>query len=87
MSAVSVTLIEETAAQSASASNISLGERIRAALGASVEWMGRFLRDMLVFVVMALPWVLSAAVIIVVVWLVLRRRRAAKRNNTSSGEE
>ena len=87
MSAVSVTLIEETAAQSASASNISLGERIRAALGASVEWMGRFLRDMLVFVVMALPWILSAAVIIVVVWLVWRRRRAAKQNNTSSGEE
>jgi len=87
MSAVSVTLMEETAAQSASATGIGLGERVRAALGASVEWMGRFLRDMLVFVVMALPWLLSVAVIAAVVWLVLRRRRAAKRNDTSSGEE
>lgn len=87
MSAVSVTLMEETAAQSASAAGIGLGERVRAALGASVEWMGRFLRDMLVFVVMALPWILSVAVIAAVVWLVVRRRRAAKRNDTSSGEE
>lgn len=87
MSAVSVTLMEETAAQSASATGIGLGERVRAALSASVAWMGRFLRDMLVFVVMALPWILSVAVIAVVVWLVVRRRRAAKRNDTSSGEE
>lgn len=87
MSAVSVTLMEETAAQSASAAGIGLGERVRAALGASVEWMGRFLRDMLVFVVMALPWILSVAVIAAVVWLVVRRHRAAKRNDTSSGEE
>lgn len=86
MSAVSVTLIEETAAQSASATDVSLGERIRAALAASVEWLGRFLRDMLVFVAMALPWALPAAAAAAVLWLVVRRRRA-KRNNTSSGEE
>lgn len=86
MSAVSVTLIEETAAQSASATDVSLGERIRAALGASVEWLGRFLRDMLVFVAMALPWALPAAAAAAVLWLVVRHRRA-KRNNTSSGEE
>lgn len=88
MSAVSVTLMEETAAQSASAAGIGLGERVRAALGASVEWMGRFLARYagLCGDGAALDSVRGRDRRRCVAGLV-RRHRAAKRNDTSSGEE
>lgn len=75
MSAVNVTLIEETSAQSAANEDVSLGERVRSALTASIKWLGQFLRNMLVFIVMILPVLVPVAVIALVVWLIVRRRR------------
>lgn len=74
MSAVNVTLLEESPAQSATAEDIGLGERLGAALRASLRWMGGFLRNMLVFVTMILPVAVPVAAIAAVVWLVVRRR-------------
>lgn len=85
MSAVRLTLEEETPAQSAAAGDVSLGERISAGLNASVKWLGQFFRNMLVFIVMALPVVVPVAIIAVAVWLIVRRRRA--KNHLNSKEE
>lgn len=74
MSAVNVTLLEESPAQSAAAEDIGLGERLGAALRASLRWLGGFLRNMLVFVTMILPVAVPVATIAAVVWLVVRRR-------------
>lgn len=84
MSAVNVTLIEETPAQSAANEDVSLGERVRSALSASVRWLGQFLRNMLVFIVMTLPVVIPVALIALVVWLIVRRRRG-RRSGESRG--
>ncbi len=78
MSAVNVTLIEETPAQSAANEDVSLGDRVRSALSASVRWLGQFLRNMLVFIVMTLPVVIPVALITLVVWLIVRRRRGKR---------
>lgn len=78
MSSVSVTLLEEGPAQSASAQDMGLGERLRAAFDASVQWLGGFFRNMLVFVTMALPVALPVAVIALAAWLIVRRRRARR---------
>ena len=51
-----------------------LGERLGAALKASLRWLGGFLRNMLVFVTMILPVAVPVAAIAAVVWLVVRRR-------------
>lgn len=75
MSSVNVTLVEETPSQSAAREDMSLGARMRAGLEASVKWLGQFLRNMLVFVVMALPVLAPAAVIAAVAWLIVRKRR------------
>lgn len=78
MSAVNVTLLEESPAQSATAEDIGLGERLGAALKASLRWLGGFLRNMLVFVTMILPVAVPVAAIAAVVWLVVRRRSPAR---------
>ena len=67
MSAVNVTLLEESPAQSATAEDNGLGERLGAALRASLRWLGGFLRNMLVFVTMILPVAVPVAAIAAVV--------------------
>lgn len=74
MSAVNVTLVEEKPADVAAA-DVSLGERIRSALSASVEWTGEFLRDVLVFAVMILPIAVPVTAVCIVLWLIRRRKR------------
>ena len=78
MSYVNVQLNEETSAQSAASSEVSLGQRILAALKATVTWMGSFGRGLLVFLAMALPVAAVLAVIGLVVWLIVRRVRRGK---------
>lgn len=75
MSEVGLTLIEETPAQSAVNEDVSLGERLRAALNASIRWLGQFLRNMVVFLVMILPVAIPVAVVALGIWLFVRRRR------------
>ncbi len=76
MTAVSVSLMEETPAQSA-IGQATLGERLRAALTASVQGVGQFLRNMLVFVTMALPVLVPLAIALVAWRLIRRKKRAA----------
>lgn len=75
-SAVSLTLVEETPAQTAAGAGVSLGERIASGWEASLEGLGRFFQNMLVFVIMALPVLVPLAVVGVALLVVLRRRKA-----------
>ena len=86
MSAVSVTLLEDTPAQSATAEDVGLGERLRAALNASLRWLGGFLRNMLVFVTMILPVAVPVAAIAAAAWLIVRRRRSRSPKDDSKEE-
>lgn len=86
MSAVSVTLLEDTPAQSATAEDVGLGERLGAALNASLRWLGGFLRNMLVFVTMILPVAVPVAAIAAAAWLIVRRRRSRSPKDDSKEE-
>ncbi|MDD3412091.1 MAG: DUF4349 domain-containing protein [Eubacteriales bacterium] len=79
-SAVSVTLREETPAQSAQAKELTLGERLASGLSASVQGLGEFFQNMLVFVTMCLPVLVPAALLALAVWLIARARKARKAN-------
>ena len=74
-SLVNLTLVEETPAQSASQTGVSLGERLVGGLAASLEGIGIFFQNMLVFLVMAMPIILLLAAIGLAAWLILRRKR------------
>lgn len=76
MSQVDVSLLEDSPV--AITSEMSMGERLSAALSTSVAAIGRFLRNMLVFVVMALP-VLIPLIVVILLVVILKRRCAAKR--------
>lgn len=77
LSYVNLNLVEETPASTATA-DITLGERLSAALTASIEWLGSFARNVLVFVVMILPAAIPLGVILLVWRLIVRRRRKNK---------
>lgn len=74
MSTVSLSIVEETPADSARA-DISLMERIGAAFVSSVEWLGEFSQDLIVFIAALLPAAVPVAVIVVVVILIRKRRK------------
>lgn len=86
MSAVSVTVMEETPAESAAAEDRSLGARISAGFSASLKWLGEFFRNMLVFIVMILPVLAPLAVVALIIWLAVRRRRQRAVKPTDGGE-
>lgn len=75
MTRVTLWLEEETPAQSAAAEDISLMERIGAALRASLNWLVQFGRGLLVFVAMALPVAGIVVLIALIVRLICRRRK------------
>ena len=74
LSAVSVTLVEEKPSDAMTDAEISLGQRLSAALKGSVKWLGGFLRDLLVFIVMILPVAVSAAILWLAVHFIRRRK-------------
>jgi len=74
-SLVSLTVVEETPAQSATQDGVSLGQRLADGLAASLEGTVRFFQNMLVFLVMAMPALLLLAVVGLAVWMILRRKR------------
>lgn len=76
MSAVSVNLIEDRPSDTAQA-DLSLWERIVAGLHASVEGMGEFLRDLAVFLAVALPWAVPVIVILVIIRIIRKRKKAS----------
>ena len=74
MSSVSLTIIEETPADSARA-DISLIERIGAAFTSSIEWLGEFGQDLIVFIAALLPVAAPIAVIAVIIVFIRKRRK------------
>jgi hypothetical protein len=74
MSAVSLTLMEDRPADTAAA-DLSLGERIRAGFAASIQFLGEFGRDLVVFLVVISPVAVPAALVIAAVVIIRRKRR------------
>ena len=88
LSAVTVTLNEESTVGAAQAEELPLGERIRKGFESSIRGLGRFFQNMLVFVVMASPVLAGACVLGVIVWLLVRaKRRKHSGNGPSDGVE
>ncbi len=75
MSYVYVNVQEAVVQDTVDDEDISLGQRLKAALKASVEGLIRFGRNLLVFLVMALPVIIPVAVVAVVIWLVRRNKK------------
>ena len=74
MSAVSVNLMEDRASDTAQA-DLTLMERIRAGLEASVENMGAFLRDLTVFIAVILPWAVPVVILFIVIRMIRKRKK------------
>lgn len=70
MSAVSISLIEEEV--TVVNPELTMGQRIRAGFESSVEWLGEFMRDVIVFAVMASP-VAGVALAAWLVWKLIRK--------------
>lgn len=81
-SLVTVTLVEETPAQSAAALTTSIEDRMASGLTATLSGIGQFFQNMLVFVVMSLPIILPLLIVGVGIWLVIRIRRKSPRKET-----
>ena len=54
---------------------VTLGQRILTGLQDSLEGLGEFLEDMLVFLVAALPWLAILGIVILIVRLIVKRRK------------
>lgn len=73
MSAVSLSLIEEKPADIAQA-DLTLGERIRAGFAASIEWLGEFSRDLVVFLVVISPVAVPVAAACILIHIIRKRK-------------
>ncbi len=78
MSAVYVTLQEETQAQSATSAQLSLSERLSSAFAASVAWLGGFARNLVVFLAIVSPVAVPVALLAVAIWLIRRHSKRKK---------
>ncbi len=74
-SAVSVTLVEQSAGDTAQATELTLWQRLQSGFEASVKWLGTFLQNLLVFLSLILPVLVPLAVVGVPIGLVVRARR------------
>lgn len=72
---VEITLQEETPAEQAADTQLSLGERLQAALTTGAETFLGFLQDAAVWLVSALPFAAVAVIIRIAVRLIIRRRK------------
>ena len=72
MSSVDLTLMEQE--QTVINPELTLGERIRAGFTDSIEWLGDFARDVVVFVVMASP-VIGVAAVLWLGWKLIAKLR------------
>ncbi|MBN1778291.1 MAG: DUF4349 domain-containing protein [Clostridiales bacterium] len=77
---VSVYLQEQTPSDTAAAEDITIGERLVNGLKASLEWLGGFFENMLVFLIAAAP-VLIPLIIAYIVYRIVRKRRKAKKQS------
>ncbi len=80
-SVVSVTLTEQTAAQEAQATQLTLWQRIQSGFTASIEAIGRFLQNLLVFLAVALPVLVPLLILTLILLWVLRIRKGKGAEN------
>ncbi len=80
MSYVYVNVQETVAQDDADDEELTLGQRLKAALKASIEGLGRFGRNLLVFLVMAAPVILPVAAVVLIIRLVKRSRKGKEEN-------
>ncbi len=78
MSYVYVNVTETIPQDAADDDDLTLGQRLKAALKASIEGLGRFGRNLLVFLVMALPVLVPVGIAVLVIWLVKRKAKARR---------
>ena len=78
MSYVYVNIQESIVQDEVDDEELTLGQRLKAALKASIEGLGRFGRNLLVFLVMAAPVIVPVAVIVLIVKLVKRGKKGKK---------
>ena len=74
-SAVSITLTEETPAQSVRQTDGGFLNRLRNGMTLSFRTVWQFLQNMCLFLLMSLPWLAALAVIIFATLLVIRKKR------------
>ncbi len=87
MSYVYVNLTEAVVQDNVDDEELTLGQRLSAAFEASIEGLGRFARNLLVFLVMALPVIVPVAVIVVIILLVRRSRKAKAAKEAAANED
>ena len=75
---VDVSLREESAAEAVTTREKSLGERVLAGLQTGWETFAGFMKDMVVFLSAALPYLAAVAIITIIVRLICRKRRSDK---------
>ncbi|MDD3213500.1 MAG: DUF4349 domain-containing protein [Eubacteriales bacterium] len=83
-SSVSVTIREQSDRETAEATELTLWQRLESGFQASIQGIGQFFQNMLVFIAILLPVLVPLAVVIVVVWLIVRARR---RNPKTTGSD
>lgn len=74
-SAVSVTLVEQSAGDTAQATELTLWQRLQSGFEVSVKWLGTFLQNLLVFLSLILPVLVPLAVVGVPIGLAVRAHR------------
>ena len=80
-SSITVTLMEESPAESAAAEGVALGTRMGNALRASLKGIGQFMQNMAVFLAIAAPVIGLLAAVGVGAWTVIRILRRSGRKN------
>lgn len=73
MSEVSLSIVEESSADTASA-DLPLGRRMRAALDASLTWLKGFLQNTVVFLVLIAPVAIPLAAVVLILLLIHKRK-------------
>ena len=74
-STVSVTLVEQSAGDAAQATELTLWQRLQSGFEASVNWLGTFLQNLLVFLSLILPVLVPLAVVGIPIGLAVRAHR------------
>ncbi|MCE5342656.1 MAG: DUF4349 domain-containing protein [Eubacteriales bacterium] len=86
-SQVSVSIQEQSSGDTAQTVELTLWQRLQSGFAASIEGLGRFTQNLLVFLAMLLPVLVPIALILLVVKLALRARRRARRKVLQSSSE
>lgn len=83
-STVELSITEETTRDLATVPELSLWQRIQNGFSASLEWLGEFGQDLLVFIVMCLPVLIPLTAVCAVVVILVRRRNHKRKEEQKS---